>query len=107
MSAEDDRIKEELAKAAFSIKLMQIMHRSITEQNRSHLRLVARDGKIISTPPPPPPPPLRETATEEKKRADYVKFYMQAAEWGYKPGWAAYRYKDKYGEWPPAEFKMT
>ena len=25
-----------------------------------------------------------------------------ATERGYKPGWAAYKYKEKFGAWPPA-----
>jgi DNA repair protein RadD len=35
-------------------------------------------------------------------------FYQQlahiSAQRGYKPGWAAYKYKEKFGDWPPRQF---
>jgi superfamily II DNA or RNA helicase len=39
-------------------------------------------------------------ATFEEKRAVYLEFVRQAALKGFKPGWAAYRYKDALGCWP-------
>jgi NAD(P)H-flavin reductase len=39
-------------------------------------------------------------ATFEEKRAVYQEFVRQAALKGFKPGWAAYRYKDAFGCWP-------
>jgi hypothetical protein len=94
----------------FSARLSEVMRTSDERYNalvrRNRLRLVAKDGEIIAKAPPaptPPPPPV--VISEETKRHDYTKFVIRAAELGYKPGWAAYRYKDKYGEWPPAEFR--
>lgn len=43
--------------------------------------------------------------SEEKKRGDYNHWLAEAQERGWKPGWAAYQYKDQYGEWPPKEWK--
>lgn len=43
--------------------------------------------------------PLRE----HRERVAFLDRYMKiAAESGRKPGWAAWKYKDRYGEWPPA-----
>ena len=39
-------------------------------------------------------------ATFEEKRAVYLEFVRQATLKGFKPGWAAYRYKDAFGCWP-------
>ena len=39
-------------------------------------------------------------ATFEDKRAVYLEFVRQAALKGFKPGWAAYRYRDAFGCWP-------
>jgi superfamily II DNA or RNA helicase len=39
-------------------------------------------------------------ATIEEKRAVYQEFVRQAALKGFKPGWAAYRYRDAFGCWP-------
>lgn len=66
-------------------------------------------------PKPRPPRVVRENlrhityvdpddATMVKRRRDYDFFMYQAKTKGYKPGWAAYRYKNKHGEWPPREW---
>ena len=96
----------------FHLRMIKIMEKwkKMDEIAARPLRLVASNGQIVGTPPPPPPRPEREvrneTASEETKRNDYVKLYMKAAEWGYKPGWADHKYKEKYGEWPPKDFRM-
>jgi len=38
----------------------------------------------------------------ENKAAVYALLYAQAQASGFKPGWAAYRYKERFGEWPLA-----
>ena len=43
------------------------------------------------------------TATDEQKAAVYFQFGQVAREKGFKPGWAAYRYRDTFGHWPPRE----
>jgi len=40
-------------------------------------------------------------ASPEQKAEVYREFLRIAAIKGYKPGWAAYRYKDAFGQWPP------
>jgi len=40
-------------------------------------------------------------ASSEQKAEVYREFLRIAAIKGYKPGWAAYRYKDAFGQWPP------
>jgi len=39
-------------------------------------------------------------ATMDEKRAVFAQFTRIAVERGYRPGWAAYRYKDAFGCWP-------
>ena len=51
---------------------------------------VVADGEIVDP----------QNATLEEKRAVYHGFVCQAAMKGFKPGWAAYRYKDIFGCWP-------
>lgn len=41
-----------------------------------------------------------DRATMDEKRAVFEQFARIAAERGYKPGWAAYRYRDTFGCWP-------
>ncbi len=51
---------------------------------------VVADGELVDA----------ANATFEEKRAVYQEFVRQAALKGFKPGWAAYRYKDAFGCWP-------
>ena len=51
---------------------------------------VVADGELVDT----------AHATFEDKRAVYLEFVRQATLKGFKPGWAAYRYKDAFGCWP-------
>jgi superfamily II DNA or RNA helicase len=59
-------------------------------------------------PPPEPPKPtrwerlerIREVATADTRRAYYEAQVAIGKARGYKPGWARYRYKDRYGVWP-------
>ena len=51
---------------------------------------VVADGELVDV----------GNATFEEKRAVYVEFVRQAEAKGFKPGWAAYRYKDAFGCWP-------
>lgn len=44
---------------------------------------------------------------DAKKKADYEAWMEEAQERGFKSGWAAYRYKDEYGDWPPREWGKT
>ena len=48
-----------------------------------------------------------ENATLEEKRAVYRDFALQADQQGFKPGWAAYRYKEIFGCWPKGFVKKT
>lgn len=54
------------------------------------------DGELINS---------RE-ATLDQKRRIYQNFEVTADERGFKPGWAAVRYKDIFGEWPSTIVKM-
>lgn len=40
-------------------------------------------------------------ASLEERRAEWNRLCDVAAQRGYKPGWAAWKYKDTYGTWPP------
>jgi hypothetical protein len=40
------------------------------------------------------------TATPEQKKAVYLSFLEVAQAKGFKPGWAAYRFRDTFGYWP-------
>ena len=51
---------------------------------------VVADGELVDP----------ANATLEEKRAVYHGFVCQAAIKGFKPGWAAYRYRDIFGCWP-------
>lgn len=53
-----------------------------------------RDGELVEVRP----------ATQEEKRADWDAICKKAIEKGYQPGWAKYRFKEKYGVWPPTSF---
>jgi DNA repair protein RadD len=52
------------------------------------------DGKLIEVRP----------ADQEEKREYWNQLCHTAVERGYKPGWAKYRYKEKFGVWPPNTF---
>ena len=39
-------------------------------------------------------------ATRDQKRAVYFDLVQRASEHGYKPGWAAHKYRDRFGVWP-------
>ena len=43
--------------------------------------------------------------TEEHRRAFYDELVTKAAELGYKLGWAGFRYREEYGEFPPREWQ--
>lgn len=47
---------------------------------------------------------IRATATRKEKLSYWERMCRQAKEHGYKPGWAAFRYKAFYGDWPPRDF---
>jgi len=51
---------------------------------------VVADGELVDP----------DRATLDDKRAVYVGFLRQAGEKGFKPGWAAYRYREVFGCWP-------
>jgi len=51
---------------------------------------VVADGELVDP----------QHATLDEKRAVYHGFVCQATMKGFKPGWAAYRYKDIFGCWP-------
>jgi len=51
---------------------------------------VVADGELVNP----------EHATLEEKRAVYLGFVRQAEERGFKPGWAAHRYRELFGCWP-------
>jgi len=42
--------------------------------------------------------------SEDVRRKFYVEQLVIANERGYSTGWAAHRYRDRYGGWPPREF---
>ena len=48
-----------------------------------------------------------EWLTIEERAIMYGEFKGYAEEKGYKPGWAAAKYKDRFGDWPPASVKAT
>lgn len=43
---------------------------------------------------------------ETKRRADFLGWVDEAKSSGKKLGWAAYQYKDAYGDWPPKAWSM-
>jgi len=57
-------------------------------------KTVEADGKLVEVRP----------ATQEEKRADWDAICKTAIEKGYQPGWAKYRFKEKYSVWPPNSF---
>ena len=48
---------------------------------------------------------LGDLHTEEKRRECYDSLVNEAKEKGFKLGWAGFRYKDAYGEFPPKDWK--
>jgi len=44
---------------------------------------------------------LRPHDTEDQRRAAFDRWTLEGTERGYKPGWAAWKYKSTYGAWPP------
>jgi hypothetical protein len=69
---------------------------------RGHLRLVASHGEIVDDYRMELPP---EESPETERRRFYALMLQKAADMGYKPGWAAYRYREKFKSWPPNEFR--
>ena len=69
---------------------------------RGHLRLVASNGVVLDEPWMQQTP---EESPETERRRFYALMLQKAADMGYKPGWAAHRFKDKFGTWPPKEFR--
>jgi len=69
---------------------------------RLHLRLVASHGVILDNAWLQLPP---EASPETERRRFYALMLQKAADMGYKPGWAAYRFRDKFGSWPPNDFR--
>jgi DNA repair protein RadD len=49
--------------------------------------------------------PIEQIASEEARRGAYLdRLLLEAELKGKKRGWAAYKYKERYGEWPPTRF---
>ncbi len=46
-----------------------------------------------------------QEATTEERREEYVRLMDVVNNKGFKPGWAAYKFKELFGEWPPWEWK--
>lgn len=46
-------------------------------------------------------PGAKVVGLADSKRIAYREWLEEAAVHGRKPGWAAYRYKERYGHWPP------
>ena len=65
---------------------------------RLHLRLVASHGVILDNAWLQLPP---EESPETERRRFYALMLEKAEACGYKRGWASYRYREKYNEWPP------
>ena len=42
----------------------------------------------------------------DPRRAEFHRLAQVAKRKGFKPGWAAYKFKDRYGEWPPALWRL-
>jgi hypothetical protein len=59
--------------------------------------VITRDGRLVEI-----NQPLRGPVDSEDKRR---LFFLQLAGYGemreFKPGWASYKYKERYGSWPP------
>lgn len=70
---------------------------------RPYLKLVAQNGKILL---PSEQIPTKKVDPEVEKRRFYALQVQMADRYGYKRGWAAHRYREKYGVWPPEEFKL-
>jgi DNA repair protein RadD len=67
------------------------------EAHQGRARVVQEhDGRAI---------PIEQLADEHARRKAYLDEQLRVAEAsGKKRGWAAYRYKEKFGEWPPQQF---
>lgn len=52
------------------------------------------------------PGQLQQVETKDPKRAAYDVFVARARRQGFKPGFAAAKYKEKFGEWPPWAWKL-
>ena len=48
-----------------------------------------------------------EWMTQEERAIMYGELKGYAEEKGYKPGWAAAKFKDRFGDWPSKEVKAT
>jgi superfamily II DNA or RNA helicase len=63
-------------------------------------QIVTLDGELIEIGAHLPP--------EEQDRLQwYAELLGIAAERRHKPGWAAYSFREKFGHWPPNEFRLT
>lgn len=48
----------------------------------------------------------KRNTTEPERREEYVRLLRQAQARGYKPGWAAIRFKEAFGYWPPKSYSQ-
>ncbi|MFO1163033.1 MAG: DEAD/DEAH box helicase [Reyranellaceae bacterium] len=62
----------------------------VVDVRDGELGQVERDGTI-----------RKSTASEADKSAFYRQLLWIARERGYQPGWASYRHREKFGDWPP------
>ena len=55
-----------------------------------------REGSLVEV-----GPNKTRAMTEEQRRAFFLELYGYSEMKNYKPGWAAYKYKERFGAWPP------
>jgi len=48
-----------------------------------------------------------DTDTEQERRSFYINRLVFARAQGYKDGWASWRFKERYGFWPPPSFRSS
>lgn len=46
-----------------------------------------------------------EDATEDERHEEFERLMGVVRNKGFKPGWAAYKFKELFGDWPPREWK--
>jgi ribosomal protein L40E len=96
---------------AFQVAIWQKLCEAVERGGKHSAWADRMYGELFGVPPSERVRQIALVAAQEDSQVERRAFYREqlriAQERGYKLGWASYRYKDRYGEWPPQELRAA